>query len=251
MEIDDVIKRIEAVTAKEMLDPMGESYLYKCAGEELGEYARATLIEDSVKTKKLDESSKEEAIDVIICAYSLFFARGGTISELLPLLDKKLGKWESRADESLRARGYPKITPAKKKSRHTVEGFDGSGVVCFEPVFVKLDQRPAFPLMAVADENGGHYEYEPGEQGFMICDVTEEHAIPLINGVQRTKCVVIKMYSGCAELITEWQFQNVTFDPPWIQQYDDNRCLDVSFKFAYKRSRCIQHKDASDYFPKP
>ena len=70
--------------------------------EELGEYAAALTIESGRKNKNLKESSQQEAIDVIICALSLFYASGGKNKTLVEYGAKKLDKWRKRIDDSNR-----------------------------------------------------------------------------------------------------------------------------------------------------
>ncbi len=62
--------------------------------EELGEFVVAVKVEEGRKNKKLDESSREEAVDVVLCALSLFYARGGTTEGLIEYGAKKLEKWK-------------------------------------------------------------------------------------------------------------------------------------------------------------
>lgn len=49
-----------------------------------------------VKKKKIKESSLVEAVDLIICSLSLFFANGGKIDDLCNIGQEKLNKWEER-----------------------------------------------------------------------------------------------------------------------------------------------------------
>ena len=70
--------------------------------EEIGELARELLIEECSfgnNYKSVDEGSKAEAVDLLICAAAIFFARGGNIEELEGTLNKKLSKWEKNQDE--------------------------------------------------------------------------------------------------------------------------------------------------------
>jgi len=65
--------------------------------EELGEFSKEVKIEDGVfgnKHKKAGEDgSKGEAIDVIIMALALYFARGGEAGDLQEGIQRKLDKW--------------------------------------------------------------------------------------------------------------------------------------------------------------
>ena len=64
--------------------------------EELGEYAGALTVEKGLKNKTLKESSMHEAVDLLICAFSLFKASGGTIEEFKSYGQIKLDKWKKR-----------------------------------------------------------------------------------------------------------------------------------------------------------
>lgn len=67
--------------------------------EEFGEFSAAVCAEDggvgkAYKKGTLKESSKEEGVDLIICAFSAFFARGGTIKQFNEICPRKLKKWK-------------------------------------------------------------------------------------------------------------------------------------------------------------
>lgn len=64
--------------------------------EELGEYVAALTVEKGKKAKVLKETSRQEAVDVIICALSLLKASGGSIQDLRTYGVKKLAKWKNR-----------------------------------------------------------------------------------------------------------------------------------------------------------
>lgn len=75
--------------------------------EELGEFCTVMAIEDGDITKKYKdmpkESSAEEAIDVAICALSLFYARGGTEDQFMDIIANKLNKWQNKIQEGLQS----------------------------------------------------------------------------------------------------------------------------------------------------
>ena len=63
---------------------------------ELGEFCKAVRVEDRdplYKHKKVDESSRVEMIDVILCCIEMYIARGGTLEELREKAPVKLAKW--------------------------------------------------------------------------------------------------------------------------------------------------------------
>lgn len=74
----------------------GTDYLLRNTIEEIGEFAAALSCEDGIKQKELKETSLQESIDVVICALSLFYAKGGTNELLARYGQEKLNKWEKR-----------------------------------------------------------------------------------------------------------------------------------------------------------
>ena len=74
----------------------GKNYLLRNTMEELGEYCAAVTITKGIKKKPLKETPQQEAVDLIICALSLFYAEGGTDEELAEYGLKKLKKWADR-----------------------------------------------------------------------------------------------------------------------------------------------------------
>src|SRR4051812_22480535 len=78
----------------------GAESLLNNTGGGLGGYAAADTIERGFKDKPLSESAREEAVDVVICALSLFFVKGGTVDELLERGPFKFAKWRARLDKA-------------------------------------------------------------------------------------------------------------------------------------------------------
>lgn len=93
LEVFERIKRLS-------LDELAKDGIYEMLAsgtEELGELARAIQIEEKrlgKAHKKLDESSQIEAIDSVITSLSIYFARGGTIEQIVSIMNTKLDKWE-------------------------------------------------------------------------------------------------------------------------------------------------------------
>jgi NTP pyrophosphatase (non-canonical NTP hydrolase) len=97
--LDDV----KAATLADLAKNQDVNLLFKNLVEEVGEFAKALTVEQGLKKKHIDESSMHEAVDVVICALALFYARGGTNEELSRYGLKKLVKWKERvADETVR-----------------------------------------------------------------------------------------------------------------------------------------------------
>jgi NTP pyrophosphatase (non-canonical NTP hydrolase) len=100
MEAKDGIKafleRTKRITLVDLASGHDVDYLFRNTVEEVGEFAAAVTIEAGIKDKPLKETSTQEAVDVVICALSLFYARGGTDEMLAEYGQKKLNKWEAR-----------------------------------------------------------------------------------------------------------------------------------------------------------
>ncbi len=60
---------------------------------EVGELAEALDVEAGNRIKVLKETSKEESVDCIITALSMYFAVGGTDAELVEIMQRKVDKW--------------------------------------------------------------------------------------------------------------------------------------------------------------
>jgi len=94
--IECFLDRVCQITLADLKTGHDLDYLFANAIEEMGEYAAAKTVEKGIKNKPLKETSKQEAVDVIICALSLFYGAGGTNEELAEYGMKKLDKWEAR-----------------------------------------------------------------------------------------------------------------------------------------------------------
>jgi hypothetical protein len=68
--------------------------MFLSATEELGEISTCLSVRKKRKNKVLSETVSDEAVDLAICALSIFFAEGGTIEQLEEIGMKKLNKWE-------------------------------------------------------------------------------------------------------------------------------------------------------------
>jgi NTP pyrophosphatase (non-canonical NTP hydrolase) len=100
-------KRIEELTEIQL--QYEDSYkIITHTMEELGECAGAMCVEDAGVGKsykgEVKESSAEEAVDVAICALSLFYARGGNKEMFIDIMKKKLNKWETNQNSSIQDR---------------------------------------------------------------------------------------------------------------------------------------------------
>jgi NTP pyrophosphatase (non-canonical NTP hydrolase) len=94
------LERIKALSFEQLKDPNENSYtILAHTMEELGEFSTALCIEDNSAVKgykQLEESASQEAIDVMICAMSLYYSRGGKTEDVVSYLNKKLDKWERK-----------------------------------------------------------------------------------------------------------------------------------------------------------
>jgi NTP pyrophosphatase (non-canonical NTP hydrolase) len=96
VNMNKFLKRVEDITQKDLAKNHSRDILFRHLVEEVGEYANAVTVEEGIKVKELKESSKVEAVDVVICALSIYFASGGTMKELVSIGNEKLNKWELR-----------------------------------------------------------------------------------------------------------------------------------------------------------
>jgi len=62
--------------------------------EEVGEWSLALRVERGFKQRRLDEPSKNEAVDIILLAMEAYIHSGGTLEELPKIINTKLTKWE-------------------------------------------------------------------------------------------------------------------------------------------------------------
>jgi hypothetical protein len=95
-ELFEFLSRVSRITRADLDKNHSIDLLFANTVEELGEYAAARTVEKGVKKKKLKENSTVEAVDLIICSLSLFFANGGTMQDLCNIGQEKLNKWEER-----------------------------------------------------------------------------------------------------------------------------------------------------------
>lgn len=94
--VDYFLTKTRDITLRDLATGHGRDYLLRNTTEELGEYCAAVTISEGIKDKPLKETPRQEAVDLIICALSLFYAEGGTDEELAEYGMVKLKKWEDR-----------------------------------------------------------------------------------------------------------------------------------------------------------
>ena len=71
--------------------------------EELGEVAACISAEKGRKKKELKEDSKTESIDLVICALSIYFAKGGDPDDVAKIGLDKLNKWQQNIEQRANA----------------------------------------------------------------------------------------------------------------------------------------------------
>lgn len=91
-----LLENTRRVTEGDLANGKTIDTLIRNTAEELGEYCKAVAVEDGYKKGVLAESAQCEAVDVIICAFSLYFGKGGKMDFLAEYFAKKLPKWEKR-----------------------------------------------------------------------------------------------------------------------------------------------------------
>jgi hypothetical protein len=127
------LQRIEILTQVDLKNKSIWELLGSTASE-LGEVSDELLIEEksfgNANKTGGGEGSQIEAVDLTICALSLYFARGGTVEKLSAIMNSKLDKWEKKQNDSrskspqrLRSRTSLSKKPAAKlqpKSKRVV-----------------------------------------------------------------------------------------------------------------------------------
>lgn len=93
----------------------------------------------------------------------------------------------------------------KRKYRWTISGKDVDGNDTLPESIVRIDQRPAFPFMAIASEDGGKIVPAPDEFTFEINDLIENAAAMIRGG-----SAILKLYDGCGGVIERWQFYDIS-----------------------------------------
>ena len=94
--LSELLKELERVTDQQ-IENGDRQELINGTIEELGEYCLADRVERGKKNRKLTESAMVEAVDLTLCAISLYFASGGTIAEFEGIARRKLEKMAKRS----------------------------------------------------------------------------------------------------------------------------------------------------------
>lgn len=94
----EALREFLAVTQQLTLRGMdaGDTFddLLASAMSELGELADCIQVEKGRKDRELKEDSKVESIDLAICAFAVYFAKGGKIEDIPAIGLSKLAKWQ-------------------------------------------------------------------------------------------------------------------------------------------------------------
>lgn len=93
----DFMKEVKRLTLLQLESGDTPITIYLHMQSEAGEVAEALASESGSLTKRhkqLDETAKEEMVDVIQCALSLYFSLGGDLKHLAEYGKKKNAKWD-------------------------------------------------------------------------------------------------------------------------------------------------------------
>jgi hypothetical protein len=82
LDVKNFLDRTRKITLEDLVVNRHTSAIFRNTMEELGEVCNAVTIELGEKTKPLDESSKSESVDLLICVLSLYFVADGDPDEL-------------------------------------------------------------------------------------------------------------------------------------------------------------------------
>lgn len=98
-ELRQFILRTKQLTA--MAEHSGDTVedMLVSTTEELGEVAACISAEKGRKKKELKEDSKTESIDLVICALSIYFAKGGDPEDIAKIGLDKLNKWQKNIEQ--------------------------------------------------------------------------------------------------------------------------------------------------------
>ena len=110
---------------------------------------------------------------------------------------------------------HPHEVVFKRKFRYVFEGRDADGNIVFPSNYVKINGRPSFGKMAVADENGGCLVDVPGEFGFsqFLCmfesseQVDAEYA--RYQEFEKVVSATLKVYDGCGNVLEFWDIEGI------------------------------------------
>lgn len=97
--MNDFLKQVFELTLSAIESGDSIEDMLMSTTEELGEVAACISAEKGRKKKDLKEDSKIESIDVVICALSIYFAKGGKIEEIADIGLAKLQKWEKNIQQ--------------------------------------------------------------------------------------------------------------------------------------------------------
>lgn len=114
-KVGEFLSKTREITLADLATGHNKDYLLCNTMEELGEYCAAVTISKGIKKKSLKETPQQEAVDLIICALSLFYAEGGTDEELAEYGLKKLTKWADRIPACEEKKEKKKDKKKKKK----------------------------------------------------------------------------------------------------------------------------------------
>src|SRR6266436_8076130 len=123
----------------------------------------------------------------------------------------------------------------KRKFRWVFEGKNKNGEIVFPSSFVIVSRRPAFPYMAVADENGGKLVKLPSEIRITIYEIDESIKYNCDHVVRGH----LKLLNGFGDIIEEWIFDEVVMKLNPNSYIDDY--VQVDWLVSYGKSEVVYH----------
>jgi len=118
----------------------------------------------------------------------------------------------------------------KRKYRYGIEGKNENGDVVFPFMYVRLHERPAFPYMAVATEDGDKFVKVSGEIAIDQDFDNKEEAETFIAKSSTIKSVELRCLDGCGDVVEQWKFENAI-----VKAYQADEGM-VEWHIAYSES---------------
>ena len=116
----------------------------------------------------------------------------------------------------------------KRKYRWLFEGFNQDGKIAFPQSYVKINDRPSFPYMLIAD---GKEIYLPGEISITLWSIDEddEEELKVVNW-QDVIEANLALTDGCGKFLETWDFAGVQME---LLASDE---VAVEWKLSYKQA---------------
>lgn len=110
------------------------------------------------------------------------------------------------------------------------EGKNADGKIIIPEIIIRPEERPAFPYMAVGDENGGKIVPISGTMQFCVFEEFNQDVVSFVTSAE------IRLYGGNNELMEYWKFNDVKMPPPMHEPDSDYGFEYIPWSFSYESS---------------